>query len=97
LEGSCDLVRVSSAIGTWAISTACCSVGFRFGQEYQLTDDSVSSEYKQKKTRLRCPCGEFLQGDTTEALVSLARAHLEEVHPDLADKYSDADILWLAY
>jgi hypothetical protein len=62
-----------------------------------MTDDSVSSTYKQKKTRLHCPCGEFLQADTTEGLVSLARAHLEEVHPQLADKYSDADIIWLAH
>jgi hypothetical protein len=62
-----------------------------------MTDDSVSSAYKQKKTRLRCPCGEFLEADTSEALVTLARRHLEGAHPDLASKYSDADILWLAY
>jgi hypothetical protein len=69
----------------------------RFGLGYQMTDGSVASSYNPRKTRLHCPCGEFLQAGTTDELVSVARSHLEKEHPDLSVKYSDADILWLAH
>jgi hypothetical protein len=67
------------------------------GLEPQMTDGSLASSHTPRKTRLHCPCGEFLQADTTDGLVSAARSHLEQEHPDLAGTYSDADILWLAY
>ena len=47
------------------------------------------------KTRLQCPCGEFLQGDDEDDLVTKAQAHLRDRHPHL--EYDREDILFMAY
>jgi hypothetical protein len=49
------------------------------------------------KTRLLCPCGEFLQAADAEGLVRMAQAHLAAEHPHLASAYDQEDILWMAY
>jgi hypothetical protein len=49
-----------------------------------------------QKTRLNCPCGEYLEAATTDALVDVVQAHLREFHPELASTYTREDILWLA-
>ena len=33
------------------------------------------------KTRLNCPCGEYIQGADEDDLVEKAQAHLAEAHP----------------
>ena len=48
-----------------------------------------------QKTRLQCPCGEFLQGEDEDELVDKAQSHLRERHPDL--DYDREDILFMAY
>ena len=35
------------------------------------------------KTRLSCPCGEFIQGQDEDDLVEKAFAHLREKHPEI--------------
>jgi hypothetical protein len=47
------------------------------------------------KTRLQCPCGEFLQGTNEDDLVEQAQRHLRERHPHL--EYDREDILFMAY
>ena len=47
------------------------------------------------KTRLQCPCGEFLQGKDEDDLVNKAMAHLSERHPDM--EYEREHILFMAY
>jgi predicted small metal-binding protein len=47
------------------------------------------------KTRLHCPCGEYLQGDDEDELVAKAQQHLQERHPHL--EYDREDILFMAY
>jgi hypothetical protein len=47
------------------------------------------------KTRLQCPCGEFLQGTDEDDLVDQAQRHLRERHPHL--EYDREDILFMAY
>ena len=47
------------------------------------------------KTRLQCPCGEFLQGANEDDLVEQAQRHLRERHPNL--EYDREDILFMAY
>jgi hypothetical protein len=47
------------------------------------------------KTRLQCPCGEFLQGTDEDDLVDKAQQHLAERHPDL--EYDRDEILFMAY
>lgn len=47
------------------------------------------------KTRLQCPCGEFLQGQDEDDLVAKALEHLRERHPHL--EYDREDILFMAY
>jgi hypothetical protein len=51
----------------------------------------------EMKTRLSCPCGEFIQGDDEDDLVDKAFAHLREKHPDMADEYEREHILFMAY
>jgi hypothetical protein len=48
------------------------------------------------KTRLHCPCGEYLVAAGEEELVRLAQEHLKHEHPQLADHYTREDILWMA-
>ncbi|MEU0539906.1 DUF1059 domain-containing protein [Nocardia sp. NPDC005978] len=47
------------------------------------------------KTRLNCPCGEYIRGADEEDLVTKTRAHLAEVHP--THDYSREEILFIAY
>jgi len=47
------------------------------------------------KTRLRCPCGEFITGTDEDDLVAKTQAHLAAAHPD--HDYSRDEILFLAY
>ena len=49
------------------------------------------------KTRLTCPCGEFIQGIDEDELVEKAFAHLREKHPDMANEYEREHILFMAY
>jgi hypothetical protein len=47
------------------------------------------------KTRLQCPCGEFITGADEDELVELTLAHLAENHPGLS--YGRDEILFIAY
>jgi predicted small metal-binding protein len=47
-------------------------------------------------TRLHCPCGEHIVAEDEEELVRLTQAHLTEEHPQLVDRYTRDDILWMA-
>ena len=46
------------------------------------------------KTRLHCPCGEFIQGDDEDDLVAKVQSHLAEVHP--GREYDREMILFMA-
>lgn len=46
------------------------------------------------KTRLHCPCGDYLTGTDEDELVENVQAHLEDQHPDL--EYSRDEILFMA-
>ena len=45
---------------------------------------------------LQCPCGARLSGATEDEIVEVSQAHLEELHPDLADSYERHHILFMA-
>ena len=47
------------------------------------------------KTRLSCPCGEYIEGKDEDDLVEKAQAHLAEKHP--GHEYSREEILFIAY
>lgn len=47
------------------------------------------------KTRLRCPCGEQINGETEDQLVEKVQLHLKENHP--GHDYSRDEILFMAY
>ncbi|EXG82883.1 hypothetical protein [Cryptosporangium arvum] len=47
------------------------------------------------KTKLSCPCGEWIEGVDEDDLVARTQAHLAAAHPDL--DYSRDEILFLAY
>ncbi|MGV9668783.1 DUF1059 domain-containing protein [Nocardia niigatensis] len=47
------------------------------------------------KTRLSCPCGEYIRGENEDDLVEKTLAHLAERHPD--HDYSRDEILFIAY
>lgn len=47
------------------------------------------------KTRLHCPCGEFVRGTDEDDLVVQAKEHLREAHPGM--DYAREDILLMAY
>lgn len=47
------------------------------------------------KTRLQCPCGEFLRGADENDLVDKAKEHLAEAHPGM--EYGREEILVMAY
>lgn len=49
------------------------------------------------KTRLDCPCGEHIEGEDQEDLLSMTRRHLAEKHPQLLDVYGREHILFIAY
>jgi predicted small metal-binding protein len=49
------------------------------------------------KTQLTCPCGVHIEGADEDDLVEKVLAHLREEHPDLADTYGRAEILFMAY
>ena len=46
---------------------------------------------------LRCPCGLEITGESEDALVDAANAHLAVQHQRLAGAYAREDILSLAY
>ncbi|RDI65464.1 DUF1059 domain-containing protein [Nocardia pseudobrasiliensis] len=47
------------------------------------------------KTRLNCPCGEYITGADEDELVTKTQAHLNEKHP--GHDYSRDEILFIAY
>jgi hypothetical protein len=47
------------------------------------------------KTRLLCPCGEYIEAEDEDTLVELTQAHLKAKHPD--HEYSRDEILFIAY
>jgi predicted small metal-binding protein len=46
------------------------------------------------RTRLTCPCGEYITGKDEDELVEHVQAHLKEQHPD--HDYSREEILFMA-
>ena len=46
------------------------------------------------KTRLNCPCGEYIQGSDEDELVDKVMAHLAEEHP--GRDYDRETILFMA-
>jgi hypothetical protein len=46
------------------------------------------------KTRLNCPCGEYLTGTDEDDLVAKVQAHLAEQHP--GREYDRDEILFMA-
>ncbi|MFD4405465.1 DUF1059 domain-containing protein [Nocardia sp. NPDC058499] len=47
------------------------------------------------KTRLSCPCGEYITGKDEDDLVEKTQKHLHEHHP--GHDYSRDEILFIAY
>ncbi|MFC7425331.1 DUF1059 domain-containing protein [Nocardia tengchongensis] len=47
------------------------------------------------KTRLNCPCGEYIRGTDEDDLVGKTQAHLAANHPD--HDYTRDEILFIAY
>ncbi len=47
------------------------------------------------KTRLRCPCGDQLRGETEDELVANVQKHLKAEHP--THEYTRDEILFMAY
>jgi predicted small metal-binding protein len=45
---------------------------------------------------ITCDCGQVLRGDTEGELVEQAYRHIEEVHPEMAGKVSQDDLLAMA-
>ena len=45
---------------------------------------------------LQCPCGARLSGESEDEIVEVSKAHLAELHPDLADSYERHHILFMA-
>jgi hypothetical protein len=46
--------------------------------------------------RVRCPCGELIIADDEQSLVDAVNHHLDELHPDVAGRYTPEEILFLA-
>jgi predicted small metal-binding protein len=42
---------------------------------------------------INCDCGYVVRGETDEELLSGARAHIREAHPDMEGKVSDDELL----
>jgi len=51
---------------------------------------------RQYQYVLDCPCGTRMTGDTEDDIVDVSFAHLRERHPDMADDYERAHILFMA-
>jgi hypothetical protein len=45
---------------------------------------------------LDCPCGTTLTGVSEDEIVQVSSAHLNELHPDMADHYEREHILFMA-
>ena len=45
---------------------------------------------------INCECGYVVRGDTDEELLSQAKSHVQEAHPDMAGKVSDEQLLSMA-
>jgi hypothetical protein len=56
---------------------------------------SADETGRPARTRLHCPCGEWLEGEDEDELVAKAQAHLAQEHPDL--EYSREEILAIAF
>ncbi|NYG59827.1 hypothetical protein BJ980_002750 [Nocardioides daedukensis] len=46
------------------------------------------------KTKLNCPCGEYIQGENEDDLVEKTQAHLAADHPGM--EYGRDEILFIA-
>jgi predicted small metal-binding protein len=46
--------------------------------------------------QVNCPCGETVQGNTDDELVSNVEAHMQDKHPDLVGTMSRDQILEMA-
>jgi predicted small metal-binding protein len=42
--------------------------------------------------QITCECGQVIRGDTDESVISGAREHMRQDHPELVDKVSEADL-----
>ncbi len=58
--------------------------------------ESTETPSLPPRTRLRCPCGELIQGEDEDDLVEKANEHLATVHPDHGG-YTRDEILFMAY
>ncbi len=45
---------------------------------------------------IRCECGHVLRADDERQLLVAAREHIDAVHPELAGRLSDEDLLSMA-
>jgi predicted small metal-binding protein len=45
---------------------------------------------------ISCQCGYIVRGNTDEELLAKAEAHINDAHPELAGKVSQADLLAMA-
>lgn len=59
-----------------------------------MTPGQDSPPQREYHYVLHCPCGQSLAGDTEDALVEVAFAHLGEKHPDL--EYEREHILFMS-
>ncbi len=57
---------------------------------------NIEQEPVQYTWLLDCPCGLRLRSDSEDGIVSVASAHLSEVHPELAESYEREHILFMA-
>ncbi|MFL5895427.1 MAG: DUF1059 domain-containing protein [Thermoleophilaceae bacterium] len=46
---------------------------------------------------VHCECGEVVEGETDDELVSKVEQHVQEAHPDLVGKMGREDILAMAH
>lgn len=46
---------------------------------------------------IRCECGQIVQADDEPALLSAAREHIADRHPELVDRLSDEDLRRMAH
>jgi predicted small metal-binding protein len=45
---------------------------------------------------INCECGYTVRGETDEELLSAAKAHVSESHPDMAGQVTDEQLLGMA-
>lgn len=59
--------------------------------------NTTKPDSKPEVLNLKCPCGVLLTASGEDALVEQANQHLKDKHPDMANKYTREQILFLAY